>query len=61
MKLPAQSAERILDALTSESLLEESAAAELVEALERQKDVNWNLVLTKQFESEQGGHNEVEA
>lgn len=61
MKLPAQSAERILDALTSKSLLEESAAVELVEALETQKDVNWNLVITKQFESEQGGHNEVEA
>lgn len=59
MKLPAQSAKNILGDLTSKSFLEESAAGELVEALESQKAVNWNLVLTKPFESEQGGHDEA--
>lgn len=61
MKLSDQSAKNILGALTSKSLLEKSSATELVEALEKQKDVNWNLVLTKQFESEQEGHNETES
>jgi len=61
MKLPKQSATNILSALTSESLLDEPAARELVESLEQQKEVNWNLVLTKQFESEQGGHDEAES
>jgi hypothetical protein len=61
MKLPDKSAKNILGALTSKSLLEESVSKELVEALEKQKDVNWNLVLTKQFESEQGGHDEAES
>ena len=61
MKLPEQSANNILGALTSKSLLEESAAKELVASLEEQKNVNWNLVLTKQFESEQGGHDETES
>jgi hypothetical protein len=59
MKLSAQSARNILGDLTSKSLIEESAAGELVEALESQKAVNWNLVLTKQFESEQGGNDEA--
>lgn len=61
MRLPAQSAKNILGALTSKALLEESAAKELVASLEEQKDVNWNLVLTKQFESEQGGRDETES
>ncbi len=61
MKLPEPSAKNILSALASKSLLAESAAKELVESLENQKDVNWNLVLTKQFESEQGGHDETGA
>ena len=60
MKLPDQSSKNILGALTSKSLLEQSAARELVEALEKQKDVNWNLVLTRQFETEQGGNDEAE-
>lgn len=59
MKLPAQSAKNILGDLTSKSLLEESAAVKLVEGLDSQKGVNWNLVLTKQFESEQGGNDEA--
>ncbi len=61
MNLPQQSAKLILGSLNSESLLEESAAAELVEALEKQKSINWNLVLTKQFESEKGGHDETDS
>lgn len=61
MKLPEQSAKHILSALTSKSLLVESAAADAVKSLEEQKNVNWNLVLTKQFEHEQGGHDEVES
>jgi len=61
MKLPEESAKHILKALIAKSLLAESAAAEAVKALEDQKNVNWNLVLTKQFECEQGGHNEAES
>lgn len=59
MKLPEQSAQNILGALTSKSLLEESAAKEVIEALDQQKGVNWNLVLTKQFQYEQGGGDET--
>ena len=59
MKLPPQSAKRITEALTSQSLLEESAVTEVVEALEAQKAVNWNVVLTKQFQSEQKGNDET--
>lgn len=61
MKLPEQSASNILGALTSKALLDESAAKELVASLEEQKDVNWNLVLTKQFKSEQGVHDKSES
>lgn len=61
MKLPDQSYKNILSALTFEALLEEPAAKELVESLEKQRDVNWNLVLTKQFKSEQGGRDETES
>lgn len=61
MKLPDQSAKKILSALTSKSLLIESVATETVKALEEEKNVNWNLVLTKQFESEQGDHHETES
>lgn len=59
MKLPEKSAKNILGALTTKSLLDESVAREVVEALDQQKDVNWNLVLTKQFQSEQGGSDET--
>ena len=61
MKLPDQSAKNILSALTSKSLLVESVATETVKALEEEKNVNWNLVLTKQFEAEQEGHHETES
>ncbi len=61
MTFPAESAKRVSEALTSQSLLEKSAAAGVVKALEEQKDVNWNLVLTKQFESEQGGSDGTES
>lgn len=59
MKLPTESATRITEALTTQLLLEESVATEVVEALEAQKTVNWNIVLTKQFKSEQGGNDEA--
>jgi hypothetical protein len=59
MKFPTESAKRITEALTSQSLLEESAVTEVVEALEAQKAVNWNVVLTKQFQSEQKGNDET--
>lgn len=61
MKIPDQSAEKILTDLTSKHLLEKSAAAEVVEALEKGKDVNWNIVLSKQFEAEKGGHDETDS
>lgn len=59
MKLPELSTELILNALTSKKLLEKSTATELTEALIKEKDVNWNLVLTKQFKSEQKGNDEA--
>ncbi len=61
MKLPTSSVERIFIALTSKSLLVESAATEVVQFLEKEQTVNWNLVLSKQFESEQGGRDEAES
>lgn len=61
MTLPAESAKRVSEALTSQSLLDKSAVAEVMKALGKQKEVNWNIVLTKQFESEQGGRNEAES
>jgi hypothetical protein len=60
MILPSQSAERILGALNSKSLLEETAAKDVVDALEKEKVLNWNLILAKQFKSEEGGSNETE-
>ena len=61
MTLPAESTKRVSDALASQSLLDESALAEVVKALGEPKDVNWNLVLTKQFEFEQGGTDETDS
>ena len=61
MKLPKQSAENITKALTSESLLEEATAKEVVGALDVQKSVNWNIVLTKQFKAEKGDQDEAES
>jgi hypothetical protein len=61
MKLPTQSAKTITEAFTSQSLLDETAATEVVKALEAQKSVNWNIVLTKQFESEKKGDDETNA
>tara|TARA_B110001469_G_C9638219_1_gene320353 strand:+ start:1628 stop:1813 length:186 start_codon:yes stop_codon:yes gene_type:complete len=59
MQLSEQSAKTITKAFTSQSLLDESTAVEVVEALEAQKTVNWNIVLTKQFQSEQKGDDET--
>lgn len=53
MKLPDESAQRITDALTGEALLTDQAAKELIEALNDEKQVNWDIVLTKQYQSEQ--------
>ena len=61
MKLPEQSAKNILSTLTSKSLLSETAAADVVDCIEKEKDVNWNLVLTKQLQSEQGGLDEADS
>lgn len=59
MTLPEVTAKNIFEALVSDSLLEEAAATELVEALNEQKNVNWNLVLTKQFETEDSASDET--
>lgn len=61
MKIPEESAKNVLRDFISKSLLNKAAAAEVVENLEKEKDVNWNLVLSKQFESEQGGSDEPES
>ncbi|MBC2600537.1 hypothetical protein [Puniceicoccus vermicola] len=61
MKLPKQAAENITKALTSVSLLEEATAKEVVDALDGQKSVNWNIILTKQFKAEKGDQDEVES
>ncbi|MBB5352106.1 hypothetical protein HNR46_002347 [Haloferula luteola] len=61
IKLPDKTAERLLTAISTKPLLEKSAAAEVIDALKTGKPVNWNLVLTKQFESEQGGRDEAES
>ena len=60
MKLPEKSSQLISDALISKSLLEKSAVEGLLESLRQERRVNWNLLLTKQFESEHGGTNETE-
>ena len=50
----------ISDALISKSLLEKLAVEGLIASLRQGKSINWNLILTKQFELEQGGTNETE-
>lgn len=61
MQLPESSANNIRAALSATSLLEKSAADDVIKALEAEKPVNWNLVLTQQFKIEQGGHHEAES
>jgi len=60
MKIPEKSCQLISDALISKSLLEKAAVEGLIDSLRQEKSVNWNLILTKQFESEHGGTNETE-
>ena len=52
MKLPEESAKRIVTKFTKEKLLEETVAKDVIDSLEKDKEVNWNIVLTKQFQSE---------
>ena len=52
MKLPEKSSKRIIDELAKDSLLDDAAATEVVDSLENDKPVNWNIVLTKQYQSE---------
>lgn len=52
MKLPEESSKRIIDELAKNSLLDDAAAKEVVDSLENDKPVNWNIVLTKQYQSE---------
>lgn len=59
MKLSEQSTQNILEALTANSLLEESVGEEVIKAIEQEKPMNWNLILTKQFRLEQGDANET--
>ena len=59
MKLTEESAKRISDALAEGPLLDEPAAKQLVEALENDREVNWNIVLTKQFNSERKDEDEA--
>jgi len=61
MTLPDESAKNVSEALAAQSLLDQSEAKEVIKALQEQKAVNWNIVLTKQFESEQGARDEAES
>ncbi len=60
MTLPKESAEKLRDGLISQSLLANKAAEEVIKSLVMEKQVNWNLVISKQFESEQGGSDEAQ-
>lgn len=60
MTLPKESAEKLRDGLISQSLLANTAAEEVIKSLVMEKQVNWNLVISKQYESEQGGSDEAQ-
>lgn len=61
MKLPEESSKRIIDELTKEPLLEDAAAKDVVDSIGNDKPVNWNIVLTKQFQSEKGTDDETQS
>lgn len=61
MQLPESSAKQLHAALVSKSLLEVPATDDVIKSLEAVKPVNWNLILTQQFEIEIGGHHEAES
>ncbi|MFM2179310.1 MAG: hypothetical protein RL015_3408 [Verrucomicrobiota bacterium] len=59
MQLPESSANKLHAALVSNSLLEKPTIDDVIKSLEAAKSVNWNLILTQQFETEKGGHHEA--
>lgn len=59
MTLPEPSTARIRNAFTSESLLDVDASEEVIKAFAHNKEINWNLILTKQFEIEQKDSDEA--
>jgi hypothetical protein len=61
MQLPEASARKLQTALDSKSLLETQAINDVIKSLEAAKPVNWNVILTRQFEIEKGGHREAES
>lgn len=61
MQLPESSANKLHVAFVSKSLLEKPAIDDVIKSLEAAKPVNWNLIITQQFEIEKGGHHEAES
>jgi hypothetical protein len=61
MKLPEKTSQQIVEELTKEQALDESAAKEVVSSLEAGTDINWNIVLTKQFKAETKDTDETES
>lgn len=61
MKLPEESSKRIIDELAKESLLDDAAAEDVIDSLEKNKPVNWNIVLTKQYQSEKKTDDETQS
>jgi hypothetical protein len=61
MQLPEASARILHTALDSKELLETPTIDDVIKSLAAEKPVNWNIILTKQFEIEKGGHREVKS
>lgn len=61
MRLPESSANKLHAALVSKSLLEKPVIDDVIKSLEDARPVNWNLILTQQFQIEKGGHHEAES
>ena len=61
MPLPENMPASIQKALTSEGLLSEVVAQDLVAQLESNTPVTWNLLLSKQLELEKGDPSETDA
>lgn len=59
MSLPEKIPASLVRAFTSDSLLSEEVAQELVKQLESGKPVTWNLLINKQLEIEKGTADET--
>ena len=61
MSLPDKSAQEIRSSLSSLALLDSDAIENLLDCLNENRPMNWNIVLTQQFESEKKENNEAES